>query len=109
MARNRGLAGTHERAHDPAPDLAREHIRIESGPRQHGPRILELVDPRRLDTDPLESGLRQEPAVVGLLQGAGDAPYPQLHATPHGIRDFPSRSEERRVGKECRSRWSPYH
>src|SRR5580658_10677927 len=24
-----------------------------------------------------------------------------------GIRDI--RSEERRVGKECRSRWSPYH
>ena len=23
--------------------------------------------------------------------------------------DFESRSEERRVGKECRSRWSPYH
>ena len=22
---------------------------------------------------------------------------------------FPGRSEERRVGKECRSRWSPYH
>src|SRR2546430_3057890 len=22
---------------------------------------------------------------------------------------FPTRSEERRVGKECRSRWSPYH
>ena len=22
---------------------------------------------------------------------------------------MPSRSEERRVGKECRSRWSPYH
>ncbi len=22
---------------------------------------------------------------------------------------FPERSEERRVGKECRSRWSPYH
>ena len=22
---------------------------------------------------------------------------------------FPPRSEERRVGKECRSRWSPYH
>src|SRR5256885_15305575 len=22
---------------------------------------------------------------------------------------FPQRSEERRVGKECRSRWSPYH
>ena len=22
---------------------------------------------------------------------------------------LPTRSEERRVGKECRSRWSPYH
>ena len=26
--------------------------------------------------------------------------------TPHAFYD---RSEERRVGKECRSRWSPYH
>ena len=25
------------------------------------------------------------------------------------IIDEPTRSEERRVGKECRSRWSPYH
>ena len=25
------------------------------------------------------------------------------------IKDGSSRSEERRVGKECRSRWSPYH
>ena len=25
------------------------------------------------------------------------------------IRRFNDRSEERRVGKECRSRWSPYH
>ena len=23
--------------------------------------------------------------------------------------EFTKRSEERRVGKECRSRWSPYH
>src|SRR3712207_8088393 len=30
---------------------------------------------------------------------------------PRGGRLFPAarRSEERRVGKECRSRWSPYH
>src|SRR5256886_15830177 len=26
-----------------------------------------------------------------------------------GTADFNTRSEERRVGKECRSRWSPYH
>ena len=25
------------------------------------------------------------------------------------LEDFERRSEERRVGKECRSRWSPYH
>src|SRR3712207_8881991 len=25
------------------------------------------------------------------------------------ISDYTGRSEERRVGKECRSRWSPYH
>src|SRR2546430_6727200 len=34
------------------------------------------------------------------------------HATLHhapGARENPPRSEERRVGKECRSRWSPYH
>src|SRR5256886_6264062 len=26
-----------------------------------------------------------------------------------GVRHRAKRSEERRVGKECRSRWSPYH
>ena len=26
-----------------------------------------------------------------------------------GDTQFSGRSEERRVGKECRSRWSPYH
>ena len=25
------------------------------------------------------------------------------------IQKYMNRSEERRVGKECRSRWSPYH
>ena len=29
-------------------------------------------------------------------------------ALRHGLAVF-QRSEERRVGKECRSRWSPYH
>ena len=29
------------------------------------------------------------------------------HVNPDG--DCTTRSEERRVGKECRSRWSPYH
>ena len=35
-----------------------------------------------------------------------------VSATLEGSSDFnfsTGRSEERRVGKECRSRWSPYH
>ena len=34
-----------------------------------------------------------------------------LESTKDGLHvyDNPARSEERRVGKECRSRWSPYH
>src|SRR6266478_9121190 len=36
---------------------------------------------------------------------------PRLPARHRGLRaaTAPTRSEERRVGKECRSRWSPYH
>src|SRR2546427_6181600 len=30
-------------------------------------------------------------------------------STAHAIGNAVKRSEERRVGKECRSRWSPYH
>src|SRR2546429_78811 len=39
---------------------------------------------------------------------AGEAPVHQVAAEfPFQIAE--ARSEERRVGKECRSRWSPYH
>ena len=31
------------------------------------------------------------------------------HHIPSLTITYPRRSEERRVGKECRSRWSPYH
>ena len=33
----------------------------------------------------------------------------RLIAAKRSTLSFPVRSEERRVGKECRSRWSPYH
>src|SRR2546430_17289204 len=35
----------------------------------------------------------------------GFFPWPKSFLEPTGY----ARSEERRVGKECRSRWSPYH
>src|SRR5476651_2776554 len=43
------------------------------------------------------------------LAGMTDEVTPNRNsAVPQG-RSPTSRSEERRVGKECRSRWSPYH
>src|SRR2546426_3569615 len=34
---------------------------------------------------------------------------PRIAVPGHGAIPADPRSEERRVGKECRSRWSPYH
>src|SRR2546427_12797532 len=38
---------------------------------------------------------------IEVIRGPGSALY--------GANAYNGRSEERRVGKECRSRWSPYH
>src|SRR3712207_9243785 len=66
---------------------------------------------------------------VGLADGEDDVLPPQVRQPVrvvlagdevHGVvevhrlvvvavEERPDRSEERRVGKECRSRWSPYH
>ena len=35
--------------------------------------------------------------------------HPICHQRVHQSKKVYNRSEERRVGKECRSRWSPYH
>ena len=44
---------------------------------------------------------------------AGDKSIPQLavefNVAKSSVSKWVNRSEERRVGKECRSRWSPYH
>ena len=42
----------------------------------------------------------------GILLQRRDSFYADRHPLPA---DVLLRSEERRVGKECRSRWSPYH
>ena len=43
-----------------------------------------------------------------LLRVFGDKVFDIIEAEPDRLREV-DRSEERRVGKECRSRWSPYH
>src|ERR1022692_1789720 len=41
--------------------------------------------------------------------GSGDQKIAKLMLLAEFVEQCPTRSEERRVGKECRSRWSPYH
>src|SRR5262249_60134059 len=63
-----------------------------------------------LNTVPRGSSKYPERSTVRILRpsghcvGIGNKP-PQ----PAQLLGVPHRSEERRVGKECRSRWSPYH
>ena len=55
---------------------------------------------------PLAEGILKSklPENIFFVDSAGTANY-HIGRQP----DHRSRSEERRVGKECRSRWSPYH
>ena len=47
--------------------------------------------------------------VVGQVTQKLNHPNPKTFIGPGKVKEVKSRSEERRVGKECRSRWSPYH
>src|SRR3712207_6833164 len=56
--------------------------------------------------------LRRQPVVrkvVGRAERAVDAVEDALEDVLEETAETVARSEERRVGKECRSRWSPYH
>src|SRR2546427_11233058 len=52
----------------------------------------------------------QEPVRPTVTEAAQDTEVEVSSLTTLIVPDVPElRSEERRVGKECRSRWSPYH
>ena len=58
----------------------------------------------------LQGYLRNPLAEPGLIGVSGSAALGAVIALHSGLAaSFVLRSEERRVGKECRSRWSPYH
>src|SRR2546430_15571909 len=59
---------------------------------------------------PGENPNLNQPGLVlsGFVERVGD-PVPLVAADGSQHRGERVRSEERRVGKECRSRWSPYH
>ena len=52
---------------------------------------------------------RTDPMIAGLLEGTAFLAARVQLKLKHEFPEFTNRSEERRVGKECRSRWSPYH
>src|SRR2546427_11006648 len=63
---------------------------------------------------PLAAPFFAAPAPAGTPRGDGtrDRPWDLATALSGGrgrVQPGDTRSEERRVGKECRSRWSPYH
>jgi len=64
------------------------------------------------DTIPLETALKPTTLLAYEMNGV-DLPnrhgYPLRLIVPGYFGEKHVRSEERRVGKECRSRWSPYH
>ena len=55
-------------------------------------------------SDLMGSGQMGMPGMGGGMPGMGGG-FPGMGGGMPGM----GRSEERRVGKECRSRWSPYH
>ena len=75
-----------------------------------------------LDAEVVTGDLRDRDSLAAALQGCEvlyhAAAYYSLWSRDkrtmydinvQGTRNILERSEERRVGKECRSRWSPYH
>ena len=77
------------------------------------------ADPHTLIPNALD-GFRKEMAENGWDVGQDEEELYELAMHPEQYRDYKNgmakkrfladlRSEERRVGKECRSRWSPYH
>src|SRR3712207_8801518 len=61
------------------------------------------VGGERVQVQLLGQRQRLEPDALGLLVASEAEEHPGVDG------EHLRRSEERRVGKECRSRWSPYH
>jgi len=57
-----------------------------------------------LDSRGLTLKIKNHAAMASIVKGTGTIADVDILITAMNIR-----SEERRVGKECRSRWSPYH
>ena len=68
--------------------------------------LLDLSDSQKLKFA-VKSAAEKYGRLDGLVGAAGIIKLKTIETTTAD--DLRQRSEERRVGKECRSRWSPYH
>src|SRR3712207_9589010 len=69
---------------------------------------VDLRDPLLHDAPHRLAEVRHEPHQAQRAEVAL-AHVPEVRLEQHAVLLVAERSEERRVGKECRSRWSPYH
>src|SRR2546425_725639 len=95
--------GEQDRGAEPQPLRARRRVREQRDRLEALDRAHDLLDdPRALKAQ--RFGTRQRPAHLADVE----RPRPPRRGNRDTELDA-TRSEERRVGKECRSRWSPYH
>ena len=83
-------------------DLGWMDLHCQGNERLHTPHIDRLASQGMRFTNAYAAAPVCSPTRAAVLTGLAPA---RLRITNH----IPDRSEERRVGKECRSRWSPYH
>src|ERR1039458_10629524 len=102
MRSSSGPSCPDKRAHELAVDQGCNRVDINPLGRQELARVFDGGDARRLDTDVCEPGTCELLYILGFLHGAGNAAHPKFDTMLDLRRDL-TRSEERRVGKECRS------
>ena len=67
-------------------------------------RMVDLIEKKR------DGGVLTDDEIRFIIKGFTDGSIPDYQMSAFAMTVFyKGRSEERRVGKECRSRWSPYH
>src|SRR5215475_9345109 len=97
----------------PAPSEAVEPPDVPPWMKAPGVGMSEYGTPSKFESKVTRTLIRSQPGTTGT--GASRTPLEALEGTitPSGLHferhhsGVPERSEERRVGKECRSRWSP--
>ena len=86
------------------------HELVEELPDSEEIPVVEQPEPEDNDKqDALEAAAAASAVAEAADKARAETPAPAEKPKPADAKPKHRRSEERRVGKECRSRWSPYH